>query len=96
MEVCEKYRVPHSVFLRWDSDDRDKAIAFHVRQRSRCPSCGTRPEEWDPKQGGDPAAYTASLKRCRGCQAVQLEQESLESESVGGGRHGVYVTLKRS
>lgn len=84
--------MPHSVFLGWAQDDRDKAIWYHVRQRSRCPSCGTRPEEWDPARGGDRRAYTAAVHRCPGC--VELERTQ-ESPQVQKGGRGLSVVLRR-
>lgn len=96
MAVCERYRIPHSQFLRWSADDRSKAVAYRLREASRCRSCGTRPEEWDPKRGGRPDAYEAHLSRCKGCQAIARKQEDIADKPIGHGRHGVYVTLRPS
>lgn len=52
MAVCEYYRVPHSEFLRWDEQDRAKAIWYRSRQLGICPSCGIPPEkarEYEPQ-----------------------------------------------
>lgn len=90
LAVCHAYRIPHSAFLKWSADDRDKAIWQYVRTQSTCSKCGTRPEEWDESRGGDRHAYHAVEKRCRGCEEIQAKQESLS----GDGR-GIYVGLKR-
>lgn len=70
--------IPHSVFLGWDIDDRNKAIWWTIHQRQRCPNCGTRPDEWDEGQGGDLNAYTAEPHACRGCQVMAQGDEWLE------------------
>jgi hypothetical protein len=87
MAVCVEYKIPHSEFLGWDSDDRAKAIWWHVRERERCPSCGTRHEDWVD----DPHAYVGELVRCRGCE-VRQQTESSVTESDG---RGIHVVLKR-
>lgn len=91
MAVAEKYRLPHSRFLAWDSDDRDKAIEWHLLQQETCPNCGTRPEEWDPTHGGHHNAYKPVFRRCRGCE-VRAGAENTEDAK---GR-GVHVTLTRT
>ena len=40
-------------------------------QRLKCPDCGTRYEESDPKKGGDLNAYHASRFTCYACQHVE-------------------------
>lgn len=87
MAVCAAYRIPHSTFLEWDADDRDKAITWHLRQAQACPDCHTRPEEW----ADDHNAYKAVKHHCRGCEVRQQVQDSVTEED---GR-GVHVVLKR-
>lgn len=87
MAVCAHYRIPHSQFLGWDPDDRNKAIAWHLRQAETCQGCGTRPEEWDPTQGGHLHAYRAEIRKCPGCavtaQAAQTLHERQEQGELG-------------
>lgn len=90
LAVCHHYRIPHSRFLRWSQDDRDKAIWAYVRDRSTCRHCGTRPEEWDEDRGGDRRAYYAVERRCLGCEQIQAKSDSLPADQ---GR-GMYVGLK--
>ena len=90
MLVAEQYRISHSRFLAWDTDDRDKAIALYLRKAAACPSCGTRAEEWDETQGGHRNAYTATPIRCRGCEVKEQGEASIPKDS---GR-GVSVVLK--
>lgn len=94
MAVCAQvYRIPHSQFLAWPKDDRDKAIWWYVRERDRCGQCGTRGAEWDETRGGNRNAYTPTLRRCRGCELVAAEQDKSRGKPVG---RGVYVTLTRT
>jgi hypothetical protein len=88
MAVCSAYRIRHSEFLSWDPDDREKAITWHVRQAEACPSCGTRPEEWEDNHN----AYVAKEYRCRGCEITQQAQASLTEEH---GR-GVHIVLRKA
>lgn len=74
MAVCAEYRIPHSRFLSWSQEDRDKAIWFQVRQRQTCPQCGTRADEWE----GDRNAYVASFHHCRGCEVKARSEDELE------------------
>lgn len=68
MDYCGPRGIPHSVFLGWDADDRDKAIWWMIYQRQTCPSCGTRRAEFDEDAGGDLHAYIAEPYHCRGCE----------------------------
>jgi hypothetical protein len=63
-----------------------------VRARQTCPQCGTRPDEWDPAQGGNRRAYLAEVEQCRGCQAIDQRSGSLTDEQRG---RGMQVVLKR-
>lgn len=93
MGVCHYYRVPHSEFLSWSADDRDKAIWAWLRERTTCPQCGTRAEEWNPAQGGHHRAYLAEVQVCRGCQAIAQRSDALDDAQRDRGHH---VVLKRN
>ncbi|WP_187234209.1 hypothetical protein [Actinomadura sp. HBU206391] len=90
MAVCDRYRIPHSEFLSWDEYDREKAIWWMVRERQRCRGCGTRPEEWDPEQGGHKDAYSAGTRMCPGCFHLETAREA------GNGKQatGIHLVLK--
>lgn len=92
MAVCARYGIAHSAFLGWDSDDRDKAIWWELRERDRCPGCGTRGAEWDEEQGGDRDAYQAKVHRCRGCQVRQSKEDEARKQDLG---RGVHVVMER-
>ncbi|KXK63351.1 hypothetical protein AWW66_03290 [Micromonospora rosaria] len=90
--MSRAYQIPHSAFLGWSKDDRDKAIWQFVRDRSRCGRCGTRPDEWQTDHGGHQHAYRAVADRCRGCELLETEQEQLAGKQNGA---GVFVRLER-
>ncbi|MDN5853522.1 MAG: hypothetical protein L0K86_11885 [Actinomycetia bacterium] len=72
--------------------DRDKAVWFEVHERERCPSCGTRADEWDPAKGGHDDAYVWELRKCWGCH-TKAEGEKRIKDSHGA---GVTVALTRN
>ena len=90
--VCHHYRIPHSEFLAWSQDDRDKAIWMFVRARQTCSQCGTRADEWDPAQGGNRRAYLAEVQVCRGCQAIAERSKGLDDKQAS---HGHHIVLRR-
>lgn len=85
-------RIPHSVFLEWDKDDRDKATWHYLRERSRCRGCGTLPEEWDENRGGSRHAYAVAEHQCRGCQLLESHREGV-SKRPPIQRRGLQVYL---
>jgi len=84
--VATSMNLFHSQFLAADPSDRDKAIWWLIRQRQACPDCGTREAEWDPLAGGDRHAYGAEMYRCRGCEVLQMAQET-DLKPYGRGIH---------
>lgn len=90
--MCAEYHMFHSEFLARSASDRDKSIWWHVRKRQACPSCGTRPEEWDPDKGGYRHAYRAEALQCDGCQRRErAEQDLARSKNPPPGMHVVLV-----
>lgn len=92
MAYCGPRGLPHSEFLGWSAADRDKAIWWHMRDRAACPSCGTRPEEWDPGRGGSRDAYRADLHECPGCVERERAQDAPELKE----QRGLSVVLVRN
>lgn len=86
MAYCAPRGIPHSRFLAWDPDDRDKAVAWMVRQSDTCPGCGTRGDEWDPARGGDRFAYEARIRQCPGCVELERAQDAPEMRQGRGMR----------
>lgn len=91
--ICRAYQVPHSTFLGWSKDDRDKATWEFVRSRQTCSSCGTREAEWLESEGGHRNAYRPEQHRCRGCEVLEYAREQLDKETAG---KGVHVRLIRN
>lgn len=83
--VCRAYQLPHSGFLAWSKDDRDKAIWEYVRSVEKCPSCGTRDAEWSEADGGHRDAYRAEKARCRGCEVLEYARETVDEKRDGKG-----------
>lgn len=84
MAYCGPRGIPHSHFLGgplvWTASDRDKALAWQRRENSRCPSCGTREDEWDR----DEDAYHAVMLRCPGCEQRQrVEKAITDADGLG-------------
>lgn len=91
LRLCRDMGIPHSRFLSWPELDQDKAIALVRVEADTCPGCGTRPEEWEPAQGGDRNAYVATVHVCPGCQARgDAEREMQRRDDQSSGR---YVAL---
>lgn len=95
MEYCGPRGVAHSTFLEWSRPDRDKALWWVIHQRSTCPGCGTRPEEWDEEQGGDPDAYEAKPVHCRGCEVRAQGDEWFEAHRKSM-RRGTSMRFRRA
>ncbi|MEU5428474.1 hypothetical protein AB0H73_23205 [Streptomyces olivoreticuli] len=95
LELCHRYRIPHSVFLgagdgRWSKADRIKALAYAAYRRQTCGQCGTRAAEWDESAGGDRYAYVTTTVRCVGCELIALEQDQVPD---GPDAYGVRIGL---
>jgi hypothetical protein len=92
--VCRAYQLPHSTFLGWSKDDRDKALWEFARSVEKCPSCRTREAEWaEGDAGGDRNAYRAEKARCRGCEVLEYARETVDEKRDG---KGIYVRLVRN
>jgi hypothetical protein len=94
--------IPHSVFLgrivgpgepQFLAADRDKALWWTVHERQRHGPCGTRPDEWDPEQGGDLHAYEAVPVHCRGCEVAAQGDDWLERNRKNM-RRGTSIQLR--
>jgi len=87
LAYCVPLGIPHSVFLSWDPDDQDKALAYMRAKAEICTTCGTRQAEWDE----DRYAYIGEMKRCVGCELLEMEQEN-----VPDGEKGIKVFLVKN
>lgn len=99
MAVCAAYKISHSHFLGgprlWTQDDRDKAIAWQIRQAETCRSCGTHPAEWDERKGGHRHAYEAVIRICPGCEVRERTEVELQEGKYKKVR-GKLVVMKRN
>jgi hypothetical protein len=93
MDYCGPLGIEYEDFLRWSRFSRDAAITWRMRERATCQGCGTRPEEWDPEQGGHPSAYAPAHHRCPGCAALQAARE-VDEKSTAPRRRGVTIRLE--
>lgn len=66
----------------WTAEDRDGALWWLIRERAKCPSCGTRPDEWDPAKGGHDHAYVHELHRCYGCAEKAKGQKQIDDAKL--------------
>lgn len=78
MTLCAEYKIPHSVFLSWDAEDRAKAIAFMYAKSEECVMCGTSSYEWNE----DRFAYVAEIHHCRGCEIKKALQENATGDGM--------------
>jgi hypothetical protein len=74
VSYCAPLGIPHSQFLEWSPDDREKALWWEIHRRQTCSSCGTRPEEFE----GDKDAYAPQAWHCRGCEIKARGDEEFE------------------
>lgn len=86
MVICENYQIRHSEFLSWPEEDQDLAIAQQLRKIDHCGRCGTSSKAWV----GNNFAYKPEVRRCRGCEMVQLTEEDLREQK---GTAGMYVIM---
>lgn len=93
MAYCGPRGLPHSFFLGgphlWTQADRDKALAWQELDRQTCKGCGTRPEEWDPEQGGSRDAWEYVIDVCPGCErreATEARMQDKEHAEMKGKR----------
>ena len=79
MSYCVEKGIPHSVFLRWDPEDRAKTMAAVMEQATRCQHCGTADWEWEDNK----FAYTPMDELCRGCY-IKAKFSDTESRPLPG------------
>jgi len=84
MAFCNEKGIAHSKFLRWDPEDRAKALAYLLEQNARCTMCGTAEWEWEENK----FAYTPVEEFCKGCY-----QKSVFSDQQGKSLPGTNVKL---
>lgn len=98
LELCDRWGIPHSLFRgagdgTWSERDRDKALAYRDYQRTVCPHCGTRYDDWDHGGDDEEDQFVATLQRCVGCQVIADKQAELEKDSSAEDARGMKVAL---
>lgn len=75
MAYCGPKGIPLSQFLKWDKADQDAALAWQHHENRRCSSCGTHPDDWNEKAGGNRNAFHAEHAICPGCSELERHRE---------------------
>lgn len=84
MAYCGPRGIPWSVFMSWAGEDRDAALWWLIHDRQTCQQCGTRPDEWNPEQGGSRDAFRWKVEeQCPGCAVLDVGQRRLETGQKG-------------
>jgi hypothetical protein len=83
MDYCGKLGIRHSKFMRWSQADRDKALVWFIRERSRCSGCGVPHDE--------AAEFKPHTYRCTVCEKLQPIDLSPAREGHGMYKHAVPV-----
>lgn len=76
----------------WTEEDQEKAIVWMMEQKLKCPDCGTRQEESDPKLGGDLNAYYVERYTCITCK--NLEDAYTDERKASGKKHRIRPGFK--
>jgi hypothetical protein len=91
MDYCGPRGIPLSAFLTWPDPDQDAALYWQKRERERCGSCGTHPDDWRRQFGGDPHwEWKAKQHYCRGCEIHAMYADAADPQA------GVSIRLIRS
>ncbi len=87
MAYCGPRGIPYRRFLGgpdvWDRLSRFLAVAWDRHERELCRGCGTHPDEWDEKRGGDRDAFQAVAHFCRGDELIGQKQDEIKDRGPG-------------
>jgi hypothetical protein len=83
MDYCGKHGIRHSKFMRWSQGDRDKALTWFLRERSKCAGCGVPHDE-----AGE---YKPHTYRCTLCEKLQPIDLNPKTDGHGMYKHAVPV-----
>ncbi len=56
-------------------------IVWMMDEKLKCPDCGTRQDEWDPKHGGVLHAYHISRFTCINCKNIQDTYDDVRKQN---------------
>lgn len=91
MAYCAPRGIPLSAFLSWSQADQDAALGWAAYEARRCQGCGTHPDEWSEKAGGDRQAYHPEIHECEGC--VHLDRTRQSERMTSGEERGLHIRL---
>ena len=96
LQLCDRWGIPHSLFRgigdgTWTARDRAKALAFLEYQRTVCPQCNTRYDDWDHGGDGEEDAWAVTVQRCVGCQVIADKHAELELCARWGIPHSQFL-----
>ena len=82
MQYCFERGIPHSVFMKWEQDDRDKVLEYILWKNTLCPQCGTNPSDWldDEGRGQEPPPYEVQVRRCLGCAMLEQTRDEIPKD----------------
>lgn len=84
MNFCNAHGIPHSKFLEWDEDDRNKALAYLFEEGTKCGMCGTAEWEWEQEDERGIVrpvrAYEPTGHFCMGCYLKSIVGEETGNE----------------
>lgn len=75
LRFCQTAGMSHTVFLGWDPDDQDLAVAALRASRDHCPGCGVPSAAM-----GNPEAAHLESRTCLHCQARNAAQDSVPAD----------------
>lgn len=93
MDYCGPLGIPHSAFLAWKDEDRDKAISHMLWKRKFCQRCGTDPSEWLDEEGKfmEPPPFEAVTIMCGGCATLEEARAAMDKEEASATRYHTHL-----
>lgn len=97
MEYCAPLGIPHSEFMGWNDDDRNKALSYVAWKKKFCSKCGTDPDEWMDEDGkfAEPPPYEAVTNVCYGCATLEEERAGMDKEVATSTRYHTFLRRYR-
>lgn len=98
LRYCADHGIPHSQFLQWDADDREKALLVWQEEQQHCGRCGTYQWQWEEPDPTDDNPHRmrridpgieADLHTCWGC--AEFDAVLHEVGQTPGDHHGQRV-----
>lgn len=84
MAYCGPRGIALSVFLSWNQNDQDAALAWSAHESRRYPD-GTHPDDWNEERGGSRRAYHPHVDVHPGTALLEATQASEAFQQAGRG-----------